>query len=98
MLAAEDHNHNIFGFCRQMNDPIRRYVGRLPQQFLIIFMTFSTSRNFGKFQRGMLPEIILDLLLGDAVEPLLRAALDDVGVSEGRGRSAAKGRGGCSRP
>src|SRR5687768_2531002 len=67
VLAAEHHDHNIFGFGRQVNDPVRRDVWRFAQQLIITFMSLAPCGNFSKVQRRMLPEIILNLLLGDAV-------------------------------
>src|SRR3990172_9718027 len=68
-----------------MNHAVRRHIGRLAQQVCVAFMTFAPGRNFAKLQRGMLPEIIFDLLLGDAVPR------HDLGVfdAEGSERRAA---------
>ena len=35
VLAAEHHDHNIFGFGRQVNDPVRRDVWRFAQQLIV---------------------------------------------------------------
>ena len=67
VLAADDDDHDVFGLGGKMNDAVRRHVGRFAQQFVVVFMAFAPRRNFGKFERRVFPEIIFDLLFGDAV-------------------------------
>ena len=67
MFAAGNDHHDILRLCRKMNDSVGSDVRRVFQQFVIALVTLATLGNLGEFERGVLPQIVFDLLFGNPI-------------------------------